>query len=48
MQDFPSILEAAKASGAEWVIVEQDKPSMGLTAMESIQKSIEYLKSIGY
>jgi sugar phosphate isomerase/epimerase len=48
LQDFPTILEAAEASGATWVVVEQDKASMGLTPMESIEKSITYLKSIGY
>ena len=48
LQNFPEILKASEESGAKWVIVEQDKPSMGLTAMESIKKSIEYLKSIGY
>ena len=48
LQNFPEILKAAEESGANWVIVEQDKPSMGLTALESIKKSIDYLKSIGY
>lgn len=48
LQNFPEILKASEESGASWVIVEQDKPSMGLTPMESIKKSIEYLKSIGY
>lgn len=48
LQNFPEILKAAEESGAKWVVVEQDKPSMGLTPMESIKKSIEYLKSIGY
>lgn len=47
-QDIPAILAAAKEAGAGWVIVEQDKPSMGLTAMESIEKSIRYLKSINW
>ena len=47
LQDFPAILSAAAESGAEWVVVEQDKPSMDLTPMESIEKSIQYLKSIG-
>jgi sugar phosphate isomerase/epimerase len=46
MQDFPAIIDAAKASGAEWVVVEQDKPSMGLTPLECAKKSIEYVKSI--
>lgn len=46
MQNFPSIIESAKKVGAEWVIVEQDNPSMGLTPMESIKKSFEYVKTI--
>lgn len=48
IQDFPAIIDAAKEAGAEWVVVEQDNPSMGLTPMECIAKSREYLKSIGY
>lgn len=47
-QDFPAILKAAEEAGAEWVVVEQDNPSMGLTPLESIAKSREYLKTIGY
>ena len=46
MQNFPAIMESAKKVGAEWVIVEQDKPSMGLTPMECAEKSIEYVKTI--
>ena len=46
-QDFPSILKAAETAGAEWVVVEQDQPSMGLTPIECATKSREYLKSIG-
>ncbi len=46
LQDFPSILAAAKDAGAEWVIVEQDKPSLDLTPMECIKKSIDYVKTI--
>ena len=45
LQDFPAILSAAKDAGAEWVVVEQDQATMGLTPMESIKKSIDYLKS---
>ena len=47
LNDFPAILKAAEESGAEWVVVEQDKPSMGLTPMECAEKSRNYLKSIG-
>jgi sugar phosphate isomerase/epimerase len=45
LQDFPAILAAAKEAGAEWVVVEQDQATMGLSPMESIKKSIDYLKS---
>ncbi len=48
VQDFPAILKAAEESGAEWVVVEQDKATMGLTPMESITKSKEYLNTLGY
>ncbi len=48
LQNFPEILKAAEESGTEWVVVEQDNPSMGLTPMESIAKSREYLKTLGY
>lgn len=47
-QDFPAILEAAKDAGAEWVVVEQDSPSMNKTPMECAQTSINYLKSLSY
>lgn len=46
MQDVPSIIEASEQAGAKWLIVEQDSPSMGKTPMESVQMSIEYLKSL--
>ena len=46
IQDFPAILAAAKDAGAEWVVVEQDNPSMGLTPLECAEKSIGYLKTI--
>ena len=48
VQNFPAILDAAKDAGAEWVVVEQDKPSMGLSAMECIEKSIQYLNSVNW
>ncbi|MBQ9761385.1 MAG: sugar phosphate isomerase/epimerase [Clostridia bacterium] len=46
LQNFPAIIESAKKIGAEWVIVEQDNPSLGLSPMESIEKSFEYVKTI--
>lgn len=45
-QDFPEIIKASKEAGAQWVVVEQDSPSMNLSSMECIQKSIEYLKTL--
>ena len=47
LQKFPEILEAATESGAQWVVVEQDRPSMGKTSMECAAMSREYLKSLG-
>ncbi|MCQ2354586.1 MAG: sugar phosphate isomerase/epimerase [Clostridia bacterium] len=47
LQNFPEIIKASYDAGAEWLIVEQDKPSMGLSPMECAAKSIEYLRSIG-
>ena len=48
IQNFPEILKASEESGATWVVVEQDKATMGLTPLESIQKSREYLRTLGY
>ena len=45
VQDFKSIVAAAKESGAKWFIVEQDNPSMGYDALECAKVSIDYLKS---
>lgn len=47
LQNFPEIIKAAEDAGSEWLIVEQDQPSMGLTPMECAEKSRAYLKSIG-
>ena len=45
-QDVKGILEAAEAVGTEWIIVEQDEPTKGMSRMECAQKSIEYILSI--
>lgn len=45
VQNIPAILEAAKDAGTEWVVVEQDTATMGLTPLESAKKSIDYLRS---
>ena len=46
IQDIPAIIEAAKAAGSKWLVVEQDQPSMGKTPIECAQTSMEYLKSL--
>ncbi len=46
LQDFPPIIKAAEESGADWVVVEQDK-SEGRTSMEAVKISREYLRSLG-
>ena len=48
MQDVPAILDASVRAGAGWIVVEQDEPSMGLSRMDSVKTSREYLKSIGW
>ncbi len=45
-QNFPEILTAAKQAKIRWVIVEQDRPSLGLDAMQCAQKSCEYLNNL--
>jgi len=44
--DIPAAINAAINSGAQWLCVEQDEPSQGLTRIESIAKSAEYLKGL--
>lgn len=46
VQNFPKILEACQAAGAQWVVVEQDRPALGKTAMECAELSLKYLQSI--
>lgn len=48
MQDLPSLLDASVKAGAKWVVVEQDQPSMGLSALESVKVSREELKKLGW
>lgn len=46
LQNIPQIIAAADAGGAEWYIVEQDAPSIGMTPMECAKASAEYLLSL--
>ena len=47
-QNIQSIVDAARDAGAGWVVAEMDSPSMGLTPMECMKKSIDYMKTIKY
>ncbi len=42
--DIPSIVDAAKKAGTDWIIMEQDTPSGGLDSMECAAQSLVYLK----
>ena len=42
------VVDAARDAGADWVVAEMDSPSMGLTPMECMKKSIDYMKTINY
>ena len=47
IQEIPSILTAAVASGVEWIVVEQDN-SIGRPPLEAVQMSIKYLQGLGW
>ena len=44
-QDIPAILDTAKKTDVQWVIVEQDK-SEDRPALESVKMSLDYLRSL--
>lgn len=48
VQNFKGIIEKAKECGVEWLIVEQDEPSMGKGRLECAKMSRDYLRTIGY
>ena len=45
-QDWKKIIDASEKAGANWVVVEQDDPSMNKTPIECAELSINYLKTI--
>lgn len=47
MQNVPELLAASVDAGAEWVIVEQDRPAAGDNALDSVKMSADYLKTQG-
>ena len=46
VQDMPAIISASKDAGAEWLIVEIDNPCTGLTPMETIKLSADYVHGL--
>ena len=46
LQNMPSIVQAAQDAGAQWLIVEQDSPSMGKSPLECAAMSLQYLKQL--
>ena len=46
IQDIPALVNAAAEAGAQWLVAEQDMPSMGKSSLECANMSIDYLKSI--
>ena len=46
VQDVPKMLCALEGSSCEWIIVEQDEPSLDKSRLECAAMSISYLKSL--
>jgi hypothetical protein len=46
VQDIPAIVKAAEKAGAQWLVVEQDLPSPGLSPIECAKQSLDYLNSL--
>ena len=44
-QDVAALLAATEDAGAQWIVIEQDEPSDGLSRMECAKKSIDYLRA---
>lgn len=45
--DIPAVIKAAIDGGSQWLCVEQDEPCGEATRIESIGKSVDYLRSLG-
>ena len=44
-QDLPAILQACSAVRTKWIVIEQERPSMGKNSLECADMSIRYLHS---
>ena len=45
-EDIEALLHAAEEAGTEWLVVELDEPTEGITALECARLSAEYLKTL--
>jgi len=45
--DIPAVISAAAGNGAQWLCVEQDEPCQGMSRLDGIKKSAEYLRALG-
>ncbi|MBQ8610985.1 MAG: sugar phosphate isomerase/epimerase [Oscillospiraceae bacterium] len=45
-QDWYGILNASEDAGAEWVVVEQDQPSIDRTPLQCAELSVNYLRTL--
>lgn len=45
--DMTAVIQAAINGNAQWLCVEQDEPSMGLSRLEGVAKSVEFLRAQG-
>ncbi|MCL2057529.1 MAG: sugar phosphate isomerase/epimerase [Oscillospiraceae bacterium] len=46
MQDIPALVQASVDAGAQWLVVEQDMPTEGMTSIECARESLKCLRSI--
>jgi sugar phosphate isomerase/epimerase len=46
VQNIPAIVKASEKAGAQWLVVEQDLPSPGMSPIECAKQSLDYLHSL--
>jgi sugar phosphate isomerase/epimerase len=46
IQDIPAIVKASEKAGAQWLVVEQDLPSPGMTPIQCAKQSLDYLNTL--
>ena len=46
IQDVPALIQKTYETNATWLLVEQDNPTPGKSAMQCSQESMDYLREI--